>query len=102
MSTTSLTAFQRDAEEAIGRLLAQLGRVVDSREILQGVVPFYSREPQTVVKLRAGDFEVWLYDDEASFSAQTGGGAVERLNFKSEPELLATLLQQIESALAKK
>jgi hypothetical protein len=101
MANTPLTAFQRDAEESIRRLLAKLGRSVDSREVLRGVVPFYSPEPQTVVKLQSGDFEVWLYDDEASFSTSAGGGAVERLDFRSEPELLTTLLQQIQVALTR-
>jgi hypothetical protein len=94
-----LSEFQHRAEEAIRKLLASLGRTVESRQVLRGVVPFYSPEPQTVLKLQSADFELWLYDDEASFSSVTGGGAVERLDFKSEPELLSKLLQQIEDSL---
>lgn len=101
MSDAPLTGFQRDAEAAVRGLLARFGRVVESRDILRGVVPFYSPEPQTVVKLISGDLEVWLYDDEASFSSACGGGAVERLDFRSEPALLSTLIQQIEAALNK-
>ncbi len=96
-----LTGFQRTAEQAITSLLLRLGRKIDSRDVLRGVVPFFSKDPQTVLKLSSADFEVWLYDDEASFSARAGGGAVERLDFKSEPEVLDRLLEQIEAALTK-
>lgn len=94
-----LSEFQYKAEEALRELLARLGKTIESREVLRGVVPFYTPEPQTVVKLQSGDFELWLYDDEASFSSGTGGGAVERLDFASEPELLTKLMQQIENTL---
>jgi hypothetical protein len=97
----SLTEFQQTAEHSIAAILSRAGRRLDSREILQGVVPFFSKDPQTVLKLRSGDFEVWLYDDEASFSAGAGGGAVERLDFSSDSEALDSLLRKIELALNK-
>ena len=94
-----LSEFQHTAEEAIRKVLARLGRTTESRQVWRGVIPICSPEPQTVVNLRSADFELWLFDDEASFSSGTGGGTVERLNFTSERELLSNLLQQIEDCL---
>lgn len=96
-----LTEFQLTAEQEINALLLRLGRRAESREVLSGVVPFFSNSPQTVLTLISGDFQVWLYDDEASFSAQAGGGAVERLDFRSEPDLLVKLLEKLQAALDK-
>ncbi len=58
MKNQPLTAFQQNAENEITDLLRHAGRQIEVREVLEGVVPFVSKEPQTVVKLDAGDLSI--------------------------------------------
>jgi hypothetical protein len=97
MNETLLTAFQRDAESGIRALLEGRGKAVLDREIYEGVVPFYSPEMQRYVKLLVEGLEVWLFDNEASFSGPAGSGEFERADYASEAELMEALLEDLAS-----
>ena len=102
MSETSLTPFQVSVEGRVRSLLQRLGKVVTEREIRAGTAPFYSKDEQTAVKLSSEDLEVWLFDDEASFSGPNGGGRFERDDFSSQDELANALLARLEAVLSGK
>ena len=98
MNTYQLTNFQKSAEGAVGALLREHGRTVEQRDVLQGTVPFFSSEPQTAVRLRSGDLEVLLFDDEASYSIGGRRAGFERADFGSTGELLAAMLEQLRAS----
>lgn len=99
MNETLLTPFQKRAERRLRSLLEAHGRTFDSRQILAGTVPFYSAEEQVVLKVSSKDLEVWILDNEASFSATERRGGFERADFDSEEDLLVTLLHEVEKLL---
>jgi hypothetical protein len=99
MSEPDLTAFQISAERAVSAFLQEHHRVVERREVLRGTIPFYSREPQTALRLTAGDLQVLLFDDEASYSIRDRSAGFERAAFKSTDDLLAALMNKLRSEL---
>ena len=100
MSSPDLTDFQQAAEEEVIRALAAHGRAAPMRELLTGVVPFYSTAPQTVVKLSSGDVTVWVFDSEISYTIGPRTGGLEREDYASEHQLLADFVHQFGSFLA--
>jgi len=99
MTGTSLTEFQTTAEQRINALLQQYGREIGTREVRTGVLPAYSAESQTAVKLVAGDFECWIFDNELSYSSARGGGGFESEDYASGDELLTDALKKIQGAI---
>lgn len=99
MSHWQTTQFQGLAERKVEEFLAREGRSIDRREILSGVVPFYSSDQQTALKLSAGELTCWLFDDEASFTIGDRGGGVERADYDVDEELLDAYIQKITQAL---
>lgn len=99
MTEVALTDFQVTAEQSINALLEQHGRQIETRDVLTGVIPVYSAESQTVVKLVSGDFECWIFDDEVSYSSARGGGGFEREDYSSSDELLADVLKRVRGAI---
>jgi len=99
MNQSLLTAFQRNAESGIRKLIHERGGAVTDREIYEGIVPFYSPEMQRYVKLTIGGLEIWLFDNEASFSGPEGSGEFERYDYKSEEDLTAALLDRLAGCL---
>lgn len=100
MPEDNLTPFQVEAESRVVELLAELGRPVAEREVLVGILPYYSRDEQMVVKLTAADLQVWLLDNEASFSSARGGGGFEREDYADTDALLGALLQSLRERLS--
>ncbi|MEK9502036.1 hypothetical protein [Gaopeijia maritima] len=99
MNEELLTAFQRDVEADIRRMLARHGRSAVDRDVYEGLVPFYSSQVQRYVKLRIDGIEVWLFESEANFSGPTGGGEFERADYSSEAELKMAFLEALFSHL---
>jgi len=99
MNGSPLTTFQINAESAISSLLRERGKSVAKREVYEGMVPFYSTALQRYVKLTVDGLEVWLFDNEASFSGPLGRGEFERQDYESEGELLQALLRQLTGCL---
>jgi hypothetical protein len=95
MDNQELSHFQATTERELVSLLAELGRRIDVREILSGTIPFFSKEPQTALRLRSGDIEVLLVDEEASSSIGGGASRFERADFDSLEQLRAALLDHV-------
>ena len=100
MDFSQLTRFQHSAERALTDLLAELGRQIDSREVLRGTIPFFSKESQTALRLTSRDLEVMLYDDEATFKTGKASAGFERADFSSQDDLLAEMIARLRKALA--
>lgn len=62
-------------------------------------MPFYSKDPQTVVKLVASDITCWIFDDGASYTSAAGGGSLECEDFNAEADLIDELLRQLRSVI---
>lgn len=101
MSEPKLTAFQNRTEERVRRLLEQHGRQLDAREVIEADVPFYSDNPEIAVKIVAGDLEIWLYDDEASYSIAGQGQILEKPDYDNQDQLAETLLLQLAEVLSR-
>jgi len=99
MEDTELTEFQTRMQEQVRQLLAQHGREAESQEVLRADVPFYSKDTEIAVKVLAGDIEVWLYDDEASYSLRGNSRIFERDDFGSPTELAEAFLSALGEAL---
>lgn len=102
MGDLQLTHFQTRAEDGIRALCSERSEAVTSREIYHGEVPFFSREPQTYVRLTVGDWTIWLMHDEATFSGPSGGAEFERRDYNSEDQLLEALLKGFRKRLTEK
>ncbi|HQW65392.1 MAG TPA: hypothetical protein PLJ23_00040 [Gemmatimonadales bacterium] len=96
---TELSLLQEHCESRLSELLQRIGRHLDERELYEALVPFYSPKPFNVLKLRSEDIEVWVYDDEVSFSAREGGRGFELRDYKSVEDLLDAVFLAIEKAL---
>ncbi len=100
MSETDLTDFQESAERAVSSFLQERQRPVERREILRGTIPFYSRDPQTALRLTSGDLQVLLFDDEASYSIGDRSSSFEREDFNSTNDLLAAMMNKLRSEIS--
>lgn len=100
MSTQQLTPFQLAAEGEIVRAFDIAGRAVEHREVLSGTIPFYSKEPQTVVHIIADGLQVWLWGDEAHLQHDGKEARFEQPDFDSTEQLQEALLKEIRSHLA--
>jgi hypothetical protein len=100
MSDYKLTAFQESAERAVAALLKEHHRSVDEREVLRGTIPFHSRDPQTALRLKAGDLEVFLFDDEASYATPHRKTGLERADFNSTDELIVALMEHLRADMS--
>jgi hypothetical protein len=94
-----LTAFQVTAERELGAFLKERHRAIERRDVLHGTIPFFSRDPQTAVRLRSGDLEVLLFDDEATYSIQGRSEGFERADFNSTDDLLGALMKRLRTDL---
>ena len=102
MSEPDLTPFQMSAERAVKALLQERHRTVERREMLHGTIPFFSRDPQTALRLTTGDLQVLLFDDEATYSIGDHSAGFERADFGSTDDLLAALVKKLGSELPAK
>ncbi len=100
MNAQQLTPFQKGAEQEIEVLLEQAGLAVEQREILSGTMPFYSKDPQTVIHIKAGSLQVWLSSDEANMLYGDKESRFEEPDFGSTDQLQEALLAEIRSRLA--
>lgn len=94
-----LSSLQERCEIRVLDFLQLHGRRIDERDVFEALVPFYSPRVITVLKLKSGDIELWVYDDEISFTARTGGGGFEFCDYGSVEVMLDALLSAVEKAL---
>lgn len=99
MNEEKLTRFQSTVEEEILRVLNLAGRSV-KREIVTAEIPFFSKDPQTVIHIASSSFEVWLFDDGANLLRNGNESRFERPDFDSLEELQRALLKEIQSHLS--
>lgn len=94
-----LTALQEEVENRLSTLLSRHDRSVDSREVLEAQVPFYSKQPFGVLKIKSQDLEVWIYDNELSFTSRSGGGGLELAGYRNREDFVEAVLAKIAAAL---
>lgn len=94
-----LTSFQMTAESRILDLLGSVGRPVRERKAMRGQMP-HMRMPETALKLVADGVEIWLYEDEATFSTATQDERFEREDYEDETALLGAFIRQLSRTLA--
>ena len=93
-----LTSFQTETVQAVMAMLTARGRQAD-REVRQGVVPFYSQQPVTSVRLQSGELEIWIFEEDATFRSGGRGGTYERPDFESEEALRKALVADLEEVI---
>lgn len=89
-----LTSFQTTAESRIIDLLSRAGRSVRERKVMRGQMP-HMRVPETALKLVADGVEIWLYEDEATFSTATQDERFEREDYEDETAVLDALIEHL-------
>lgn len=100
MAKVELTEFQTHAQVEVQQLLTRRNRVIESQEVFRADVPFYSKDVEIAIKIVAGDVEIWLYDNEASYSFHGDSKIFERSDFDSLDELTEAFLSALNMALS--
>lgn len=100
MADTELTEFQTRTQSRVRQVLARHNRTVESQEVFRGKVPFYSKDPVVAVKMLGGGVEVWLFDDDVSYSFRGHSRIFENSDFGSPDELADAFLSALEASLS--
>ncbi len=98
MSSPTETPFQRLAAAKVQEVLTSRGISIAGRGAATARLPHMS-ESETVVKIVTEDGgQIWLYEDEATFSKGTLDRRFERADYGSSDALLRALLDAIDRA----
>jgi hypothetical protein len=95
-----LTSFQERVESRVRALFSDAGLAVQTREVLTAEVPFYSKRSEVAVKIVANGVEVWVYDDEASFSVRGTARVYEKPDYHDSDALTDAFMAELGEAIA--
>ncbi len=95
---TNLTVFQTEGRDRVTQLFADSDLEFQRVEESTAKMPHMAKE-ESAVRLCFDRGEVWLYEDEATFSWDDEDVRLEREDFESPGALLAALLESIQLRL---
>lgn len=99
MALPKLTAFQRLAEERIREVATAADLTITERRAMTGQMP-HMRQEETAVKILFDGVQVWLYEDEATFSHGQEDRRFERADYESQEDLLNALIAELRESLS--
>lgn len=98
MREPTQTPFQRVAETKVQEVLASRGVAIAERVVAKARLP-HMTDSELVIKLVTEDgAQIWLYEDEATFSEGPADHRFEHADYRSSEDLLRALIETIARA----